>query len=295
MGLLGGIGQTLLFLCALALLGIVGSLIYSYAARCFLSIVQDSSAGNEKIEWGNEPFIDWLFRGGYLLYLTLVWLAPVGIILRSIDRDFFLSQSPLAAFIAGIVLWLFFPLGALSSMSATSQWVIFRWSVVRRFFGQGAVAGQFYMLSLALLVLGLGPWMLVLATGNILLFFFAGICSMAAFLMYARLLGRMAWILSGRPKIQRRKPRERKDIKAPVPKQEEKVEEIEEIEELEEVEEIEEVNIPPRPLTQERFTLPEEEEVEELPQFALVEEEKKTVAEEEDGDELKLKPLDDGE
>lgn len=227
---LGSAGATIIFVFVLALLAIVGAIVLAICARYLFSVIQQSAAGNDVVEQADEPFLDWAFQGVYLLFLLGIWMAPLGIILRSISRDIFLEETILATCVAGIVLWLFFPIGALSSMSSLTRWAVFRWTIFRQLFRNGSQIEFFYPLSLVIFILGLGPWLLVIVTGHILLMCIASLCSSAAILMYARLLGRWAWILSGiRPK---RKPgqgprkRRPKRERIPTPQVEEEVPEI---------------------------------------------------------------------
>src|SRR6202035_2888488 len=44
---------------------IVGTYVAAYAANCFLTVAEGTAAGNDKIHWPDEPFIDWLWKFVY--------------------------------------------------------------------------------------------------------------------------------------------------------------------------------------------------------------------------------------
>ena len=39
---------------------IVGTYVFAYASHCFLTVVEQTSAGNDEVVWPNEPYQDWL-------------------------------------------------------------------------------------------------------------------------------------------------------------------------------------------------------------------------------------------
>src|SRR5262249_3758700 len=104
----------------------MGVLLLSYTAYSFFVVVQDTAGGIDEVVWPGEPVGEWLGRGAVLAWLVLVWLAPLGMFLRAAAPGLF-RDDPVAVLIAaGVILWLFFPIAVLSSLSGGSRRVLFR-------------------------------------------------------------------------------------------------------------------------------------------------------------------------
>ena len=56
----------------LLLLAQVVVLIYlaAFAAHCFLVVVENTAAGNDRVRWPDEPVYDWLWKPPYLVWLV---------------------------------------------------------------------------------------------------------------------------------------------------------------------------------------------------------------------------------
>src|SRR5262249_35355107 len=103
----------------------MGVLLLSYTACSFFVVVQDTAGGIDEVVWPGEPVGEWLGRGTVLAWLVLVWLAPLGMFLRAAAPGLF-RDDPVAVLIAaGVILWLFFPIAVLSSLSGGSRWLFF--------------------------------------------------------------------------------------------------------------------------------------------------------------------------
>src|SRR6516162_9904358 len=89
--------RAMIFVSLLAAAVLVGLLTYIYAAHCFLTTVQQTAAGNDRIRWPNEPLYDKLPRALYLACLIAIWIAPAGLLLR-LAPDRAIGESPLLTF-----------------------------------------------------------------------------------------------------------------------------------------------------------------------------------------------------
>jgi hypothetical protein len=203
--------RAMLFVSFLAASILVGLFTFIYAAHCFLTTVQQSAAGNDRIRWPNEPLYDKLPRALYLACFIVIWIAPAGLLLR-LNPDRSIGESPLLTFftVAVILLWAFFPLGLFSALSSSSPWTLFRPAVLASFLARFGETVAFYFVTALLLGGSLGLLYLAFATGSIICTFTVPLAVAAAFLIYARLLGRMAYVFDQLPTGKRRtRPRAR--------------------------------------------------------------------------------------
>src|SRR5205823_10342801 len=123
----GAAGPAIMFMMFLLAQVLVGLCVAAYAAHSFLTIVQDTAAGNDEVIWPDEPYYDWLWKPAYLSWLIAFWLVPEGIYLK-VAKPEFLAETPFLRFLllALAGLWLMFPVSLLSSLTASSRWVFFR-------------------------------------------------------------------------------------------------------------------------------------------------------------------------
>ena len=185
-------GGAILFVVFLAATMIVGTFVFAYASHCFFTIVEYTSAGNDEVVWPNEPFFDWLWEAVYMLWLVGLFLGPIALTLRAASEGSATILFTCAAFV-----WLLFPITLLSSMSASSRWLIVSPQLLSRLFAQ-----RFG--SLMLFYLHSGPVLAAVAAMGYLTFFTAnGIWllvltaagSAALTFIYARQLGRLAHLV----------------------------------------------------------------------------------------------------
>src|SRR5947209_8438766 len=122
----GESGAVIQYVAMLAALGIVGSIVLAYAAHCFLVVVQDTAAGIDAVVWPRDSLAEWLGGATLMGWLVLVWIAPLGMLLRTLKPAFVTETPGLAVLLAGVVLGVFFPIGVLSALSGRSGWRFFR-------------------------------------------------------------------------------------------------------------------------------------------------------------------------
>lgn len=193
----------------------------AYAAHVFFVVLSGTAQGQNEVEvyWPSDPFAQRLGNAGYLLALTALCAAPVALLLWLVELPAGPAlQAPLVALLVGVALWLFLPVVLLSVMTGRSHWEMFRWSVVRELAARWATVLAFYALSAPLVVggvlviyLALIGWLeLVDAAGTAAWTWLPGAVTLwswafllpvtavfaaAALLIYARLVGRLAWLL----------------------------------------------------------------------------------------------------
>jgi hypothetical protein len=216
--MVGDMGRAILFMVSLAGTAIVAAYVLAYAARCLLVVVQGTAAGQDAVTWPDEPIMDWLGQAVHVAFLLALWLAPAGLLARGL-RHVWLPDDPglRTLLLAAPGLWLFFPVGLLSSLSAGSPWVPFRPVIVGRLLRLLPATFAFYLVSLGLAAAAIYPWYVALR-GMSYLLPVAAIVSAVLLLVYARLLGRIAWLVgrlaplgsSSRPERPQGKPARRK-------------------------------------------------------------------------------------
>jgi hypothetical protein len=190
---IGAAGNAIIFFSLFILAIVAGSYLFAFASHCLLVIIEQTATGNDEVVWPDEPYIDWMWRGATVAWQLLFWLAPVGVILKMVYRDI-LSQDPaLALLLGGAALWLFLPLGLLSAMLGGSRWSVLHIQALRVLAGRPATTLAFYATSFVVVAAGVVPWYVAMHVSP-LLAPVAGAIGAAAFLIYARLVGRVLWI-----------------------------------------------------------------------------------------------------
>jgi hypothetical protein len=183
--------------------------LWCYASHVFVSVTEETAAGNEVIVWDDGGFIE-CFREGILLgWLVGIWLVPASFVAGLATSNLDLAGRPYAfALIAFLVFWLGFPLSLLSSMAAESRLAIFHPELFQRLARRGLDVIIFYILSgfIVAACVPLAPW---LVTGNGYWPFLVAAPLLAlAVLLYARLMGRLA-CLARLTRIRRRKKKKK--------------------------------------------------------------------------------------
>ena len=173
---------------------VVSFIVFSYAGYCFLEILVSTASGDDEVIWPGDPMVDWIWKLWYLFWIIAIWAVPIYILLGYHRLNAGQFAVALAAF-----LWIVFPVSLLSSLSGSSRWLIFRPSIVRSLLKDAGTLAVFYIVTGVILGVagGLAYWSLV----SPLIYWVpvAAACGALAFLLYARLLGRMALAISLNP------------------------------------------------------------------------------------------------
>jgi hypothetical protein len=230
-------GQALAFLLLGALNAYLGLWLFGYAAYWFLLVINKTAEGRNdvKVPWPDEIFRDRLGRLAHVCFLCLVWLLPIYGFFHYVPLPVSDElRPPLMLVITGVVLWLMLPISLLSSLTSLSHWEVFRWAVLRRLRERSSAWLAFYLYTLPLLfgcalvaylalfgwqelrdaaedsaltwlptVVDVWSWVFVLPL--------TAIMAATTLLIYARLVGRLAWMMDFREE------QEEEECRAPEP------------------------------------------------------------------------------
>jgi len=182
-----------IFVPLLAFTALITTVVWAYASHVFVVVVEDTASGNEILVWDDEPMFDWLWQSVYVAWLVGVWLVPAALIARlatgGIDGD---GRYYVFALIAFSVFWATFPLSLLSSMVGESRMTILHGELFQRLAKCLGHVLSFYLLS-SLIIAACVPLATWLFVGQGIPSIVAGAVLLTlAFLLYARLMGRLA-------------------------------------------------------------------------------------------------------
>ena len=177
----------------------------SYSAACFLPILIDTAAGNDRVKsWFDPDWKEWSVQFMYLVCMLFVAMLVGHVIGVLAD-----VRGETYRLVLGVATYLAFPIIVLSSQEANSMFVPLTLPILRSMVTSAWVWLMFYVLSgallgaaavLILLESEVSPYFALIASGPIL----ATVC-----LIYPRLLGRLAWRASLTGAHRRRKKRRR--------------------------------------------------------------------------------------
>jgi hypothetical protein len=217
--MMGAFGNSLLFICSMLFAMLLTVSVLAYTAHHVLVVVTDTAGGIDRVRWPADTMIDWIVQSLRLFGVVAILLVPCGIFLRAVG-DTILPDAPALRTVGAIVIWLWlvFPIGLLSSMSAGSLYAVVRLSILRDLLRNFPSLVLFYILTAAGIAGVVAFWGLVLWNHLLLLLPLAGPLTAWGLLVYARLLGRLAWLTGQRKVVPRKRPpgkltaRERKQV-----------------------------------------------------------------------------------
>jgi len=185
--------RALIFMPALVGAAVFGFVFLLFACNYYLQVLASTGAGAREVEWVAEPIIDNAWKLVYLGWLVGMWFGPAYLIGRATTAN----AAPWLAFAVPLaVLWLCYPVSQLSSLSATSMWIPLVPDVFARFVQKPGAVLVFYALSAVVLaVFGVGFQWAFATKGEWELLFVGAPIVVVAGLVYARLLGRLAFAL----------------------------------------------------------------------------------------------------
>lgn len=193
----GAVGGTMMFVVGLAATTIVALSALAYTAHCVLVVVNDTSAGVDRVRISSDLMIDWIGPAVRLFGTVAVLMVPVGFLFRALGGSLY-PDEPLARFFAITVpwLWLAFPVALLSSLSVGVVYAVVTPTVVWDLLRVFPATVWFYALS----ALGgwavVSLWIVALAANSVWLIALAAAAWATFVLIYSRLLGRVAWLTS---------------------------------------------------------------------------------------------------
>ncbi len=183
-------GHFIIFFSVLVATIITSIIVLAYSGYSFLVAFIDTAAGADEVIWPGDPVQDWFFKGWYLAWLLAVWAVPAVLLAGLLGLEHWLYVVVVAAF-----LWLLFPVTLLSSLSANSSMVIFRPVIVRLLLRHLGLAVAFYAIS-GMIVAISGSLFYFGVTGPFFVVPVAALAGAIGFLIYARLLGRVGWVIT---------------------------------------------------------------------------------------------------
>ena len=168
-------------------------LVVVYAMHCLLVVVRDTADGHDEVIWPAEPFQDWAGSALHLVVVVAAWLAPVGLLARALRKEWLPDEDALRFLLLAVPgLWLLFPVALFSSLSGSSRWFVLRPVVVWKLLRVAPSTFAVYLLSALLAGGAAALGYAAIVSRWVLLLPVAAAGGAAAFLIYARLLGRLA-------------------------------------------------------------------------------------------------------
>ncbi|MFO0804799.1 MAG: hypothetical protein U0791_16960 [Gemmataceae bacterium] len=199
--------RAFVFVPALVACVLFGAAFALFLANHYMNVLQSTGSGAREVSWPSEPFVDNAWKVLYLGWLIGLWLGPawfLGQAFAKTDVPWMRYAVPLSVF------WLLYPFSQLSSLSGPSVWLPVHHDVFGRLARKPhIVLGFLFFSGLTLAVFGLGFHWAFIQEGFVFLLAGAPLFVIAA-LVYARLLGRLAFSLMFTKSILARKKRKKK-------------------------------------------------------------------------------------
>jgi hypothetical protein len=190
----GAAGGVMMFVLLMAATVIVGAYVFAYLAHIFLSLIESTATGFEEVAWPDEPYVDWLWKGVYLLWLVAIWLVPLLFAGPALTRAH--PGAEPALWLAAGLFWFCFPISLLSSMGSSSRWFLFSISLVPRLMVRFGSLVTFYVLTAPLLA---GVALIVWwnnRSADLLPVPVAAFAVAVGLMIYGRLFGRLALMVT---------------------------------------------------------------------------------------------------
>ena len=194
--------DVLIFVPALAGCVMAGILLVCFAAHHYLTILESTTVGGREVTWMRETFLEFFWKAWYLGWLLGLCYAPAYIGARLIAPG--ITERWL---LVALALWVLFPIAQLSSLSAASPWYPLSLSALNRMARKPHLVLGFYLLSLPVLGLLAVAWYgSFQQMGSLSVALAAAFLLILGMFLYARLLGRLAYVLAVvKPLLERRR------------------------------------------------------------------------------------------
>ena len=200
--------RALIFVPALVGAAICAAVFFTFAAHYYLTVLESTAAGAREVVWGVESVTDAFGKPFYLAWLLCLWLGPAYIIGRALAGGS--GAAWLSLGVPIVVAWLLYPVSQLSSLSASSVWMPLHPQVFARLVQRPAVTLGFFVLTLPVFALaGLSFKWAFLTSGEWQLLLIGMPLLAVSMLLYARLLGRLAFALTFTKDILKRKKKKK--------------------------------------------------------------------------------------
>ncbi len=195
----GAAGQAIFFVVTLVAWTYVIAYTVTLASQAYLVVVQGTVAGIDRVEWPDEPIYDRLLQSVTLIGLASLWVVPIGVLSRALAPYWLTDQPALRMLLLAVPgLWLLFPVILLSSLASMSRWQVLNLTVITGLFALSPQLFVFYLLTGAVMAAAVAVAFVGLFTPVWYALPIAAVLGSAAFLIHARLVGRLGWLLQQR-------------------------------------------------------------------------------------------------
>lgn len=204
--------DALIFVPALVGSVILGFVFLMFASNYFLAVLEGTAAGAKEIPWEGAPITDSFTKVFYLGWLLGLWTGPAYLVTR-----FVAPADPWAKLAVPLfVMWVLYPVSQLASLSASTPWVPLNADVFARLAQRPLVTAGFYALTLPVFAVGGVAFKWAYLTRGEVPLLVAGVPVFAfVILIYARLLGRLAFgLMFTKDLLKRRKKKKPKPATA---------------------------------------------------------------------------------
>ncbi len=207
---MGGAGPVILFVFFFVGCSIWTVLYLLLAAHYFLTIIIESSAGNDEVQFPTESVIERWWKPVFCLWILSIWVVPAAMINGPL-----MAGSPIAFGIGfGVLLALAFPLSLLSALYSQSWFFVIHPLVVWRLVRHFRTFAYVYAVTLATLA-ATGGMVAAVFCHTVLWALPASFAIPTTLLLYARHWGRFAWLaLNFDVRPQKKKKRDPADSQA---------------------------------------------------------------------------------
>lgn len=189
-----GLGMAVFFVCVFA---------FAYGCACWSNTITYTAAGSRAVEWETEGWrenVIYLLRIGYYFGLAMMMATPL-LVFNFIG--------------IGTYLWLMgslfiFPIFLFSGMASLTFWNFMHGDVIKKFI----VKGHYYlvMYGIAVAMFAVAGVAIYFSMRFAWLVLISGPLFATAWLIYGRLLGRMAYLLQQEPKRKKKKKKKKKKV-----------------------------------------------------------------------------------
>jgi hypothetical protein len=205
--------RAVIFMPALAAAVVFGFVFLLYASHYYLTVLEGTATGSKEVTWFSEPILDNFWKIWYMLWLFGLWLGPgyllAAALAASADAAWLKLWLPIA------IIWLLYPVSQLSSLSASTIWLPLTPDVFARLAQKPSVTLGFYALSIPVLaLLAIAFKWAFLTKGEWHLLFIGAPLVVVAGLLYARLIGRLAFVLQFTKSIFRTRKKKKPKLEA---------------------------------------------------------------------------------
>lgn len=200
---MGGAGLIIIFVVFFAGCTIWTGIFLTFAAHYFLTIITESSAGIDEIQFPSEGIMDWWWKPVLCLLILAVWIVPTAVLSGPL-----LAGSPIAFGVGlGILLALLYPVSLLSTLYAQNWFFFLHPQVLWRLARHLGAFVYVHAVTMTMLAAAVG---LIVATflHSFLWALPASFAIPSTLLLYARHWGRFAWLalnFEARPKKKKKR------------------------------------------------------------------------------------------